>query len=230
MKVSVFFLLIFFNITLLYSQKISGTVVDGRNDAVVSNVKISDEATGLWTISDAKGQFAIVSEKGAKLTFSKSGWIDESISINESSSNNIVVRIFPATIRIPEVQLTAKKNNFSSIEIKEEALQKNQSFSLGDVLQQLPGQYVQPLNNTEMKNIVLRSANVSSMSSGDMGSQLSAYSDDFGNKAFGTQIMIKDIVLSNNSNMQSYNSATSNPFTEGFTIDGSRGNVIWYRP
>lgn len=57
-----------------------------------------------------------------------------------------------------------------------------------------------------MKNIVMRTAATQGITSSSVDSQ------DFGNKAFGTQLMINDVVVSNNSNMQDYNAAYGNPF------------------
>ncbi len=124
-------------------------------------------------------------------------------------------------IRIEEVQLTAKKKQFSEIEIKQEALQNLQSFSLGDVLQQLPGQYVQPFDNTQFKNIVFRTASGASIT----GSSQIPGGDGYGNKAFGVQLMVNDVALSNNENMQSYDSANSSPFGLSFNTSNRSGTL-----
>lgn len=129
-------------------------------------------------------------------------------------------------IRIDGIELTAKKKNFSEIEIKQEALQNIQSFSVGDVLQQLPGQFVQPFDNTQFKNIVFRTASGASVTSGS--TILSG--DEAGNKAFGVQLMVNDIALSNNENMQSYNSAYSSPFGINFTTTGRSGTLTPAQP
>ncbi|WP_353149423.1 TonB-dependent receptor [Chryseobacterium sp.] len=129
-------------------------------------------------------------------------------------------------IRIEDVQLTAKKKQFSEIVIQQEALQNLQSFSIGDVLQQLPGQYVQQFDNTRFKNIVFRTASGSSVtSSGSIPG-----GDDFGNRAFGVQLMVNDIALSNNENMQSYDSANSSPFGISFSTSTRGGNLTPGQP
>lgn len=129
-------------------------------------------------------------------------------------------------IRIEGVQLTAKKKQFSEISIQQEALQNLQSFSLGDVLQQLPGQYVQQFDNTQFKNIVFRTASGPSVtSSGNIPG-----GDDFGNRAFGVQLMVNDIALSNNENMQSYDSANSGPFGISFNAATNGGNLTPSQP
>lgn len=129
-------------------------------------------------------------------------------------------------IRIEGVQLTARKKQFSEIAIQQEALQNLQSFSLGDVLQQLPGQYVQQFDNTQFKNIVFRTASGASVT----GSGNIPGGDDFGNRAFGVQLMVNDIALSNNENMQSYDSANSGPFGISFNTTTNGGNLTPSQP
>lgn len=129
-------------------------------------------------------------------------------------------------IRIEGIELTARKKNFSEIEIKQEALQNIQSFSIGDVLQQLPGQFIQPFDNTQFKNIVFRTASGTSVASNS--TLLSG--DEAGNKAFGVQVMVNDIALSNNENMQSYNSAYSSPFGVNFSTSGRSGTLTPSQP
>lgn len=125
-------------------------------------------------------------------------------------------------IRIEGIELIAKKKNFSEIEIKQEALQNIQSFSIGDVLQQLPGQYIQPFDNVQFKNIVFRTASGASVTS----SSTSLSGDEAGNKAFGVQVMVNDIALSNNENMQSYNSAYGSPFGLNFTATAGKSGTL----
>ncbi|WP_318846863.1 TonB-dependent receptor [Chryseobacterium sp. JV558] len=129
-------------------------------------------------------------------------------------------------IRIEGVQLTARKKQFSEIVIQQEALQNLQSFSIGDVLQQLPGQYVQQFDNTQFKNIVFRTASGPSIT----GSGTVPGGDDFGNRAFGVQLMVNDIALSNNENMQSYDSANSGPFGISFNTSTKGGNLMPGQP
>jgi ferric enterobactin receptor len=129
-------------------------------------------------------------------------------------------------IRIEGVQLTARKKQFSEIAIRQEALQNLQSFSIGDVLQQLPGQFVQQFDNTQFKNIVFRTASGPSIT----GSSGVPAGDDFGNRAFGVQLMVNDIALSNNENMQSYDSANSSPFGINFSTSTRGGNLTPGQP
>lgn len=213
------FAVLIFSGTVASAQTLHGTVVDAENNMPLPGVRISFDESDIWTVTDSRGFFSLNYSPGETLIFSKPSFIDSRQSFKNPPSDDIQIRLQLASIRIDEVMLTAKKKAFSEVEIKEEALQKVQSFSLGDVLQQLPGQYIAPRANTEMKNIVFRSANVNSvLSTNDTGS-------DFGNKAFGTQVLINEIPVSNNENMQFYNSPYADPFAQssyGFSM--LRGN------
>ncbi|MCJ7932746.1 MAG: TonB-dependent receptor [Chryseobacterium sp.] len=150
---------------------------------------------------------------------------DEKLVVKDKKAS-IVHTDVVSDIRIEGIELIAKKKNFSEIEIKQEALQNIQSFSIGDVLQQLPGQFVQPFDNTQFKNIVFRTASGASVAS----NSTSLSGDEAGNKAFGVQLMVNDIALSNNENMQSYNSAYSSPFGINFTTTGRSGTLTPSQP
>lgn len=222
MKRQLSLLLLFFSLTVIQAQTLTGTVVEQDSQKPLSGVKISLEDTGIWTVTDLNGFFELKYTPGETIVFSRSGLLEEKKNFAVFPSGRISVGMQTASIRIKEVVLSAQKKKFSEIEIKEEALQKIQSFSLGDVLQQLPGQYMEPGNNTQMKNIVLRSANTQSPLSSSVDD------NDFGNKAFGTQLMINDVVVSNNANMQNFNAANGEPFSSNigaFNVNTNKGNV-----
>lgn len=158
----------------------------------------------------------------------ESGKEPETITLKENEEY-IVVTAKPrekSEIRIEEVELFAKKKVFSEIGIRQEALHNVQAFSIGDVLQQLPGQYVQPFNNTQFKNIVFRTASGASIT----GSSQIPGGDDYGNKAFGVQLMVNDVVVSNNENMQSANSAYDSPYRTSFGTTSKAGNLTPGQP
>ncbi|MCC2591580.1 carboxypeptidase-like regulatory domain-containing protein [Chryseobacterium sp. MFBS3-17] len=176
----------------LNAQTLSGVVVDADQRKPISGVKVGIENTGIWTVTDQSGNFSIRYHANETVLFSRAGLLEERKTYTTPPASGISVEMQMASIRIKEVELSARKKNFSEIEIKEEALQKIQSFSLGDVLQQLPGQFIKPMAHTEMKNIVLRTA------TGETPFYSVPDAEDFGNKAFGTQLVINDIAVSNN--------------------------------
>ncbi|MDN5476130.1 MAG: TonB-dependent receptor [Chryseobacterium sp.] len=175
---------------------------------------------------------AMILKGKCQITFLNANNKEETIIVKEGEQLKIQI-LSPKSssrekseIRIEGVQLTAKKKQFSEILIQQEALQNLQSFSIGDVLQQLPGQYVQQFDNTQFKNIVFRTASGSSVT----GTGSIPGGDDFGNRAFGVQLMVNDIALSNNENMQSYNSANSSPFGISFNTNTNNGNLTPGQP
>jgi len=174
-------------------QSLTGIVVEADNKKPISGVKVGIENTGIWTVTDNSGAFQINYNANETLVFSRSGLIEERKSYVTIPASQITVEMQIASIRIKEVMLAAKKKNYSEIEIKEEALKNIQAFSLNEVLEQIPGQKLQNLNLNEFKPIVFRSIVPDNVS--DQG---------FGNKSFGTAIVVDGIPISNNENMQSY--------------------------
>ncbi|RZM12513.1 MAG: TonB-dependent receptor, partial [Pedobacter sp.] len=84
-------------------------------------------------------------------------------------------------------QVRKAQNSNSSIIFDRQALEQVQAFSLGDVLNNLPGKKYAPPTLQNPQNITLRSES----------SGLQAM-----NNAFGVAIIVDDIQLSNNANMQ----------------------------
>ena len=137
--------ILFFGFLLLmglsYAQVVQGVVLDKETGKSLQNVKISPEGTDSWTLTDANGSFKIDLKGHKELVFILSGYTE----IKQRAEENMEVLLSPATIYIKEVQLTAKRRRFSEIDIKEEAIKNNQSFSIADVLTQLPGQFISHL-------------------------------------------------------------------------------------
>lgn len=175
------------------AQQLNGVIIESGTGTAVPNVKVQIENSEIWTLSDSDGTFSIDYKAGETLLLSRYGLIDKRISFPEFPSQKIAVSVLPSSIRIDEVTLSAKNRNYSEIEIKEEALKNIQAFSLSDVLQQLPGQKLANLTLNEFKPIVFRSVIPTSVTG-----------DGFGNKSFGTAVVVDGIPLSNNENMQQY--------------------------
>jgi hypothetical protein len=175
---------------------LTGIVVEADNKKPISGVKVGIENTGIWTVTDNSGAFQINYNANETLVFSRSGLVEEKKSYITIPASQITVEMQIASIRIKEVMLAAKKKNYSEIEIKEEALKNIQAFSLNEVLEQIPGQQLKNLNLNEFKPIVFRSVNVGSLNA--------TGADGFGNKSFGTAIVVDGIPISNNENMQGY--------------------------
>ncbi|ALR30551.1 hypothetical protein ATE47_08425 [Chryseobacterium sp. IHB B 17019] len=196
MKKRVLLLAFQFVILSVSGQTLTGIVVEADNKKPISGVKVGIENTGIWTVTDNSGAFQINYNANETLVFSRSGLVEEKKSYITIPASQITVEMQIASIRIKEVMLAAKKKNYSEIEIKEEALKNIQAFSLNEVLEQIPGQQLKNLNLNEFKPIVFRSVNVGSLNA--------TGADGFGNKSFGTAIVVDGIPISNNENMQGY--------------------------
>lgn len=179
--------------TAISAQWVEGVVVDAESQERLQNVKVTPQYSADWVLTDKEGKFRIDAKGSKLLSFKMSGYQEG----NASVTSDMRVKLNPISVRIKEIVITSKKKSFSEIEIKEEAIKNTQAFSIADVLTQLPGQFIQPLDNNNFKNIVFRTASGDGLSASD---NLTSY----GNKAFGVAIMLNDIALSNNENMQSY--------------------------
>lgn len=185
-----------FVILSISGQTLTGIVLEAENKKPISGVKVGVEDTGIWTVTDNSGAFQINYNINETLVFSRAGLIEEKRSYVTIPENSITVEMQIASIRIKEVMLSAKKKNYSEIEIKEEALKNIQAFSLNEVLEQIPGQKQHNLNLNEFKPIVFRSVTPENFSGNG--------NEGFGNKSFGTAVVVDGIPLSNNENMQGY--------------------------
>lgn len=181
--------------TPLFAQ-LSGLVVEADTRKPVGGVRVTVENTGVWTVTDNAGNFVLQYSSGETVVFSRVGLLEEKRTFLQPFSGKITVEMQVASVRIKEVTLTARKKHYSEIEIREEALKNIQAFSISDVLEQLPGQKLQDLRLNEFKPIVFRSVNPNAIAANGM--------EGFGNKSFGTAVVVDGIPVSNNENMQSY--------------------------
>lgn len=214
--------------TCAYSQNVSGKVIDAETKKPLSGVLVRIENSGIWTLTSSDGNFNITINKGETLEFRRAGLLEEKRTFTTVPEQSITVAMEVASVRIKEVTLSARKKKYSEIEIKEEALKSIQAFSLNEVLEQIPGQKLQNLNFNEFKPIVFRSTQPTHVSN-----------DGFGNKSFGTSLVVDGVPISNNENMQSYlgnysvngtgfsDGSLFSPNTIGFGVSGI-GNFNGY--
>ncbi|WP_223607620.1 TonB-dependent receptor [Chryseobacterium sp. OSA05B] len=215
MKKKVLFLAFQFVILSVSGQTVTGIVVAADSKKPVSGVKVGVENTGIWTVTDNSGLFKINYHSNETLVFSRSGLLEERQTYITVPADRITVEMQAASIRIKEIALAAKKKNYSEIEIKEEALKNIQAFSLNEVLEQIPGQKQRNLSLNEFKPIVFRSTN--------LGSLMRTGAEGFGNKSFGTAVVVDGIPISNNENMQGYTGNYS-PIANSLNYEGSLFN------
>lgn len=193
-------------------QLISGTLLDDTTEQPVEGVSIVDRKTGEWTLSPENGTFEIqVDPEDFELHFKILGK-EELVYTPENLDHfdDLTIYLHDHNLRLDEVILVSDKRKFSEITLEKEALDESQAFSVYEVLQQLPGQSVSEFQPNGFKNMIFRTA--------DVEERLGRVTNNeaFGNKAFGTAILINDIPMSNNENMQSYVSNPDNIFHPSF--------------
>ncbi|MHA6726971.1 TonB-dependent receptor plug domain-containing protein [Chryseobacterium sp. A301] len=195
-----------------FAQLLEGVVLDKENRVPLTNVRIQIENTQTWTLTDRHGLFRIKYQPGETLVFNRSNLISIQKTYSQIPSRKVAIEMDRLSARIAEVTLSQKKKQYSEIEIREEALKNIQAFSVNEVLEQLPGQKLMNLNLNEFKPIAFRTVTPTTVSN-----------EGFGNKSFGTSVVIDGIPLSNNENMQTYNSTYSGLFSPnsiGFGVGG----------
>lgn len=123
--------------------------------------------------------------------------------------NFLRIELRDNNLRLDEVIVNVKKGNkYSEITIGQEVIQQVQAFSINEVLELLPSQATSNLDFNEFKPIAFRTVRPSSV--GAIGNTA------FGNKSFGTSIVVDGIPISNNENMQSYVGNSSSPFSPNY--------------
>lgn len=196
--------------TIGYSQeKISGVVIDYELQSPLSNVVVTNTTTNEWIVTDKFGKFELkdIQNSSVTLKFELLGKQEYKLLLKpKDSKSNVVVNLYDANLRLDEIVINVKKSeNFSEINLGREQIDQVQAMSLNDVLELLPGQSVTNFTMNEFKPIVFRSAKPATISN-----------NSFGNKSFGTQIVLDGIPLSNNENMQSYASNEGNTFSPNY--------------
>lgn len=189
-----FITILFLFTQVIFAQKtISGKVLSKETSTSIAGVFVRDTKTENWTISDKDGNFTITIPyfQDIELNFSILGKKDINLTL-KNDQNSITVYLEDNTLHLKEVTVTAnKERKYSELTLGTNAINNVQAFSLDDVLQQLPGQTTTNFNLNEFKNIVFRTASITSAS--------------YYTKAFGTSFVMDDIPISNNENMQAFN-------------------------
>ncbi|MDQ6530967.1 TonB-dependent receptor domain-containing protein [Flavobacterium sp. LHD-85] len=194
-----FVLLFLFIATTISAQQhiVKGHVVESITQKPLQSVTVLEVKSNKWTITDENGYFEIKLNdiKEFSLNFRLLGKQEKSIVYTkEQVAKSIIVELENDDLRLKEIIVSARKGkNFSEIIMGREAINQVQAFSLSDVLEQLPGQATTNFDMNEFKTIAFRTVKPSFIGN-------SAY----GNKSFGTSIVVDGIPISNNENMQSY--------------------------
>lgn len=202
----VLILFFLFTIPTFAQQTIKGRVLETGTSSPLQNVTITDVKSKKWTISDENGYFEMQLKiaEGTTLTFKLLGKQEKSQTFLSSElQNELTIFMETQDLRLDEIVVSARKgSDYSEIVLGREVIDQVQAFSLNEVLEQLPGQAITNFDMSEFKTIAFRTVKPSII--GNTG---------FGNKSFGTAIVVDGIPISNNENMQSYGGNFGAPFS-----------------
>ena len=203
-----YILLILIPSCLIAQTKVEGIVLDADTQNPLANVIIVEQNSKNWEITDTDGsfQFNFSSEGSFEFKIQLLGKQEQSLHIDKSTpAQPHIFYLKDKNLRLEEVVVKAEKGkNYSELVLGEEAINQVQAFSLSEVLEQLPSQQITNLSLNEFKPIVFRTVKPSLVSD-----------EGFGNKSFGTAVVVDDIPMSNNANMQNYLPRYNSPFSPG---------------
>ena len=211
-----------FSSGLLFAQhKVTGKITD-ENAQPLINVIVQDPQTKKWVYTDKDGNFSLeVNRENSIIEISQLGRETLELTAQEFNIQPTII-LEKQTLRLDEVVVTPKKKKeFSEITLGKEAIENVQAFSVNEVLEQLPGQFTHDFNNNEFKNVVFRSA-INNTDVAKLSGSANERREYFGNRAFGTSIVMNNIPLSNNENMQAFSPNTSDAF--GLNVGNTFGN------
>lgn len=189
---------------MLFAQhKVTGKITD-ENAQPLINVIVQDPQTKKWVYTDKDGNFSLeVNRENSIIEISQLG--RETLELTAQDFNiQPTIILEKQTLRLDEVVISPKKKKeFSEITLGKEAIENVQAFSVNEVLEQLPGQFTHDFNNNEFKNVIFRSA-INNTDVAKLSGSANERREYFGNRAFGTSIVMNNIPLSNNENMQAF--------------------------
>jgi outer membrane receptor for ferrienterochelin and colicin len=190
---------------------LKGKVISFETGESIPNVDIIENNSKKWTLTDENGEFQLTLNTTipAVITVKILGKEAQNLTIiPQDFSRRLLISLKDANLRLNEVVVSSQKGkNYSEIVIGNEAINQVQAFSINEVLEQLPGQAMTNLDLNEFKPIVFRTSRP----------MININDEGFGNKSFGTAVVVDGIPLSNNENMQSYGAGTSSlPFSPNY--------------
>jgi len=180
-------------LSLSAQNKVNGYIYDDTTKEPLESVVLLNLKTKKWSVTNIEGAFSIavldndfeievhILGKEKRIITSKDVVLNKSVTIHLKDDD----------LRLETVEVTAvpKRSKVgSAIVLNEYAINQIQSYSLSDVLNQLPGQTITPPSLNSANTISLRTAQPSQMN------------------AFGVSYLLDGMQLSNDENMQSYNS------------------------
>ena len=208
-KRSLTLLLFTFPLYLSAQNSISGKVTSEENAQPITDVLVTNTLTKEWTMTNSLGEFTInnVESSSVTLSFSILGKQEKRLILNNSQYSIYQnITLSNQDLRLEEVIINVQKSDqFSEINFGREQIDQVQALSLNDVLELIPGQSISNFTLNEFKPIVFRTAKPNGIAD-----------NSFGNKSFGTQVVVDGIPISNNENMQMYTSNQGGTFSPNY--------------
>lgn len=200
---------------------VTGKVVDQKNKVLeLVNIKVLE--TNQYAITDKNGVFRVTAEQNTNLTFEISyiGFQKVRLPIQvKAGENNLgTIALKVLDLSLENIEINAKRNysgsTNSSLIITRELIEQTPALSVNDLLNQIPNRKITPPSLQKVQNINLRAA-YAPTTTGKGAFEL--------NNAFGVAIIMDGNTLSNNANMQSYNTGRSGGVGNSFIESGSYG-------
>ncbi len=185
-------LLCAFSLSAQKRYSISGVIVDAESGEAIVGAGVNVKGTGLWTVSDDKGNFFIsrVEEGRETLVFACLGYADRELSITISRDiEGMKIKLSENTLALKSVVVTAQRDKDglnTSLQFGAKALEHMQMSNITDISALLPGGKTINPDLTADNTLSLRSSGTSA-----------------GNAAFGTAVEVDGVRIGGNSSFAS---------------------------
>ncbi|OJV84950.1 MAG: hypothetical protein BGO34_14395 [Bacteroidia bacterium 44-10] len=175
--------------------RVNGVLLDATDSSPVELAVVSIPNLGIWSITDESGHFSFESvPQGTHIfNFRLLGYQETNITrMVTSDIHNWQQKLQPATLALEEVTVTATQGKLgSSSKIESVAIEHIQAKSLTDVFQLLPGHVTENPTLASPGQVKIREISENP------------------NSALGTLVMVDGAPMSNDANMQTFNTTRS---------------------
>lgn len=98
--ISVFFIFLFLTSSFIVSaqqKRVEGIVTDSTG-APLEKVSVTSDEGGTGTTTDVRGHYSLLAKEGSILSFSYTGYLNQTVTVGNSSIINISLRLVPQTM------------------------------------------------------------------------------------------------------------------------------------
>lgn len=175
--------------------QIKGILLDSEDLNPIEMAVVSIANLGIWSITDENGRFSFEKVPQGTYTFNFRLLGYQEINITRAVTSDITnwqQKLQPATLALEEVTVTATQSKLgSSSKIETTAIEHIQPKSLTDIFQLLPGQVTENPTLASPGQVKIREISENP------------------NSALGTLVMVDGTPMSNDANMQTFNTSRS---------------------